>query len=339
MFKFSKPSNAWQRIPLKHRNSALILLFSIGEYLVLRYCVRSLFHLHIGWPGDFTDYDFIIPVPLAFFLLMNKLQNAVSLTLCLQKREAIVHTCLLFCFLALQLSYASVSSFIPVGWKVLWWGFVLSILASSFFLFVPWRYYFTHPHRYLILPCLFIALTLMIHQSTLDFVWDFARSPLSKSVCATLSEVLGPSISCKTLDARMGVLITHPDFKVLISKGCGGLDSFTLFTLCFLLFYLAEKPLLQTLTWIGVFCGGLFLMFSLNVLRISFLFCLALFLKKHFGTYQSYVIFSSFFHAHAGWMIYLLGMHYYFQFILSTAYETSQKRSLGFASSKKGNTA
>lgn len=307
------------------QKALFLFLFPFLEYVLLRGALHRFFKIPIGWSGNFTDYDFLLPVPFAFILLMQFFQKEQPLKLQPQVPILVGNLFLLMSFLMSHFFFYPLREAMGESFMFFWWLCVICILGSAFFLFVSPRYYFKNPNRFLFLPCLAIACSLVFYQNGFEAIWDWVRTPLSQSVCRILGVIWGKSVSCEPIEERTGMLIRHPEFNVLISKGCGGLDSFLLFSISALVFFSFYRRFFKPLFWGPFFGVGFFLMYGLNVFRISFLFCLAILMKKISPSQTSFVLFTQIFHAHLGWFLYFWGIYQYFGLTLQWASRTKIK--------------
>lgn len=296
--------------PLKP--SILVLLVAFLEYVILRLLTKIVFQLSIGWEY-LTDYSLLFPVPIAFLLLLEFLQRGRPLILSLKRRSLLVHCLFLCLFFGVSAFFQQIETVSSLLSRVLWWSSVGGVLGSVFFVFVSPSFYFKNPNRFVILPCLFIALSIVLYENSGPFLWRFIQIPLIPSVCALLHFVSPTSLSCSSIDFGKYLFISHPALKVLVGQGCGGGDGFFLFLFASMIFFVFYKKNFSSLFWLFFLLVGLNFMFFLNVLRICLLFFVGIWIKQVYPTRLGFILFTKLFHTHIGWLLYLFGMSVYWR--------------------------
>ncbi len=301
------------------RAATLILLAPLLECLALRLFLHYGLKLSIGWGGLLTDYDLLLPAPIASIILFSLLQHVRPHQLELRFKTLSLNIVALTIFLGLNLHYDLLRSTFGVGFLSVWWGVLFLTVLSAFFLWVPMSFVVRNPSRWVLFPCLLMAFSVVIYQHSFETLWLVFRAPLSASIDGVLSTILGDRITTQLIDPHGYLLVRHPVLPILIGKGCGGIDSFLLFLCVSSLFFGLARSALSTSQWVAFVLGGVLWTFFLNVLRICALFLSGIFLFKNLPREMATFLVFKFFHVHLGWVIYLAGLELYFGLWLAFA--------------------
>lgn len=293
--------------PLSH--GLLILAPVFGEIVALRLFLKYGFDFRLGFTNT-TDFDFIVPLPIAFLLLMMTLEIGTRCILRLNRIAVLVNVATLVGFILVTWFFDSLARLSPIWLSLAWHFLLLSIAASALCLFVSPRFFLRNPNRAMALPCLLLGLSTYLHGNYFSWAWRYA-GPFTSDVLRHLLGLAGDPSTRTDFTSHMALRLDHPLLSIRIGAGCGGVDGFFFFLLVFLVFFCLHKPRLSRCQWSFAFVGGLVLIFCLNLVRIFLLFFGGIWLKETFGTTVGVAVFKGLFHVHAGWLLYSLGMANY----------------------------
>jgi len=257
-----------------------------------------------------TDYDFLIPAPLAFLLLVNSLEMGARLNLRFNPRGLTATLAGVFFFLVLNIHYETVSAWSPLFFTVVWFSLITAIAVSSFCLWLRPRDYLSNPNHLALIPCVLIGSSFYFYANHFRWLWNLLGGATAGFLHAMFS-FLNISSVTTAYTAEEALRIDHALLSLRIGKGCGGGDAFFYFTLTFLLVSLLFWSGERLFRWFGVFLGGVALMFLLNVVRIVLLFIGGIWLRDYFGHELGTGLFKSIFHLHIGWFLYTVGIFGY----------------------------
>lgn len=300
-------------------NSALVLGFPFLEFIALRYTLHSLLKLQIGFGSWMVDADLLFPLPCAFLVYFFCLSEARSPEIRLRAKETILHLGLLFLFLCFSFFYQPLSSQHGVAFKCFWWVMALSTLGSGFFVWLGPRFYFDNPNRLSFIPCLIMAVSILLTKQFYFVAWEGMRQWLHFSVCPIVQVVTGERALCLMTEAvnRVGqrqpmLSIISSFLRIHLGPPCGGMDGLLFFWSLSLTVWILFKESLTVGYWFLATAVGLVCMMLLNALRIGLLFSFSILLNHHSQSKLGSAIFLQLGHLHAGWVIYLVfGVAYY----------------------------
>jgi exosortase/archaeosortase family protein len=312
-------------IPLKNTGATLrksifkalvLILLPCLEYLALRYYLHSILNLHIGWNAALTDFNLLIPVPLAFTVFIILLDRSEKLTLSVKIPETIFHVSALATFLLVNQCYVWLLSRFGLIFQIFWWGGALAVFTSSVGLWGGVKYYWKNPNRSSLLICLMIAFTSVLTGLFIEYPWKSIVEPLARLICGALHPFLGSSIQCGVQWGNQ-LLLVHPAFATRIASACGGFDGYVLM---YVVLALVSTLAARALVWWEYLTFGIlgFLMMTvLNVVRIAALFFIGLTLVQRQGWESGSRIFEIAFHANLGWILYTVGLYQFGRLILA----------------------
>lgn len=291
-----------------------ILVVPMVQLVFLRYFLHSTLGLHFGF-RDITDYDFLLPAPIAFFVLIYLLDKGELLILRLQKKYLILSTIFFLAFVLLNIHFDQVAYLSPVLFASSWFFCLFAMLVTSLCLWVSPRYFYKNPNRFAFLPCVLIACSVALHTRFIKAPWGPFATHLSLSLRPFINFVLGESVVTSITEEKI-LTIQHPLLLLRIGKGCGGMESFFYFSFLFGLFATFKRAMATTLQWVIGFCVGLILMYFANLLRILLLFQIGVWLISNFGIVLGREMLIFLFHANLGWILYSIVIASYFSFLI-----------------------
>ncbi len=297
------------------KKAFLLALLPVIELVFLRVYLHSFLNLRIGFPG-MTDYDFFIPGPVAFLLLVYSLESGKSSRLKIQKNILLTNLLLLaLCVLNGHL-YSSVSSFSSFLWRSSFFVLLIGLVASGFGSFISFSYYFKNPNRISIIPATLIAFIFPIYMLLFQKVWGSFSFFTSTGVEKLTRLLFGNAVEISLSPSRY-LILDHELLKVRIGQGCIGGDGVLLFTFVTLMLMILFRKSVTRFQWFLVFLSGLVVMYLVNLVRIIFLFVLGIALMKTFESERAMLIFKLTAHTHLGWILYLTSIASYFSLLFS----------------------
>ncbi len=291
------------------RRALLILTWPLFQLLFLRLFLHEFLQLRFGF-GDITDFDLLLPAPIAFVVLMHALEQAQDCELRFQKWPTIVNVIALGLFLLVNNFYEDLNAINAVGSVSLWFALLGTMIASAFCVVVKPRYYLKNANSFAFLPCSLIAGSLFFYTNGFHEGWTVLGSMTSVSLYGIFKLIPFTDAIC-FFNGNSEVALEHPLFTASIGKACGGFESFFFFTLVYLLAHTLQSKKIGALKSLSVYSGGIFLMFVLNLFRIVFLFYTAIGLKQILPPKLAINIFKLCFHANFGWILYTAGIFSY----------------------------
>ena len=298
------------RISAATTNRALLILtWPFVQLLLLRFYLHSVLGLRLGF-GNTTDFDYIIPAPIAFIVLMQVLEDALPSKLSLQRVPLLINLVSTVLFVILNHAYDALSLVSPFGLVSVWFGLLTIIGVSGFCVFVAPSYYAKNPNRFAFLPCILIGTSLFFYTNSFHEGWNWLGSFTSTIIYEFFARI--PFAQITSAFSKEGELtISHPLFAVRIAKACGGFDSFFFFSLAFLLAATLYGKAVRFTKLLIIYSGGILMMYVLNLFRILFLFYVGIWLQKVLPYKTAINIFKLFFHIHFGWFLYSAGILWY----------------------------
>lgn len=275
--------------------------------------MRLYLHRGLGLRFGFanaTDFDFLIPAPVAFALFVYALESARPIRAKLNRPAILINLSVLALFLVVNYCYESLSALAPIAYVVAWATLLATVALTSFCWFVTPREWITNPNRIAILPCVLIGSSLYFYQNAFRDLWMVLGEATSLTIHALFSWIPFSDVTA-VFTPEDAVRIDHPLLSVRISQGCGGGDAFFFFTLAFLLAMVLRARRSGNARAFTVYVGGLAMMFVLNIIRIVVLFFGGIALRRYFGIEAGTNLFKALFHLHFGWLIYAAGIAVY----------------------------
>ena len=228
-------------MPLK---ALYLLLFPVFEFFFLRVYLHSYLKLQIGYSG-MTDYDFVCPSIIAFILMIALMDSRENLKLRFNRTGAILNITLFSLFLITNHHYSSLNAFSIFSsfWVVL----AISTILSSLFVWMKPSVFWNHSYSFLIWPAAAAGISKVAFRHVLAPLWDPLTKATGLVACATVSPILGDSLTCEFDFVSSGATyqrLLHPNFGLAIGSGCGGMEgiSFVLF-MCLLVLMVKRTPL------------------------------------------------------------------------------------------------
>lgn len=286
----------------------LWLLLPAAELVSLRLFLKFVLELKIGFYRT-TDFDYFFSVPVAACVLVHCLRQARPLIFSLQRKVLVLNLLSVTGFLALNLY---IKFFSQGNFPAFFWGMSLvSLVATSFFVFLPFSCFTRNPNRFVIFPVLLIVFIFPLFMSLPEVIWEKFGALTSHAIQSIFQTFFSDSVTVG-FNKFNRLTLKYPNHLVLIGRGCGGLDGMFLFLITFFIFIsLYREDLSPLKTSILLLMGGL-LMFIVNLLRIFLLFWMGVFLKVLFGYETGESLFRGIAHTHLGWILYLLALSVFF---------------------------
>jgi len=280
--------------------SIKLLIIPFAEVVALRWFLHSVLGLRLGFVG-FTDYDFILPMPLSFLIWFWTMNRVKPFRLGFSIPILILNLTLVLAFIGLNLLF-DLRKFTPGFWSMgLWWILFVAIFASALSIGIGFRQFLSHPSKFSLVPALMICFSIVATQNWGGAVWPI----ISRAIESSWDLIL----PFKLLRSSSNLILVHPSLTLRIGLGCSGIDG--------LLFYMATFSLLWPLgspfclakgRWLLVFAVGFFLQYVLNLLRIALLFVIGIFLIRYLGVKQGTSLLMNLFHLHLGYALYVTVM-------------------------------
>jgi len=293
--------------------ASVVLLLPVTLLVLLRLFLHQVLGLRIGFTYV-TDFDFLLPAPLAFYILMYVLERGEPLRLKLQTVPLAIVCIAVGVFLSLNINFEGVSHLAPWAFTSLWFLSLTTIVVASLCACVPPAYYYRNPNRYVFLPCTLIALSVAIHTRFITAPWSPFATMTSHTVGYFFSSAFGKAVQI-SFTAEDALKVIHPKLSVRIGQGCGGMEGFSFFSLLFLIYYSLRRNYSTKLQWTLFYLTGVIGMYFVNVARIISLFVSGILLRQHLGLEMGTDIFRALFHTHLGWVFFSLWSAAYFVFL------------------------
>lgn len=286
--------------------SFFLLLLPVFEVFFLRVYLHQVLKVHLEW-AYVTDFDFIVPGPVAFTIYVLVLSRKCKPQLQLQEKVLGANLIAVGTFLVIN-HYFDRLSLINTHVYILVWIFnFFLIVVTAFSSFISPKFYLKNENRYLFLPILLILFCPLFARRALLPIWPTFSLATGTGVCALLQTVLGDTVQClQATQLEPRLIIRHTDQAVSIGRKGAGLDTFFLFGYFVLILASLKPKLFKWWRWGVFFSSGIFLGFLLNFFRIASFFYLSIILKGILGEETSIDIFVNLFHLHFGWVFYLV---------------------------------
>jgi exosortase/archaeosortase family protein len=278
-----------------------LLLGPVAQTILLVDRFQRLFGVRL-LPADANAYDYICPAIFATFLLLLVWMKTEKVALRLQKKILGANLVLF----GLLMGVTEIFSGSPVFF-VAWLVAALAVIGSAFFLFVEPTYYFRHSERRMIFPALLLGCSTFISNTAVYFLSKPLTWVTGRIVYGVVR--LFSPVSYKVVEmpsAPEATRIVGSQLTMLVVWGCSGLQGISFFLLAFTFIYLLKPRLFRRKEWGAFFLLGVTYVFCLNAVRISFLFLMSEFVFNRP---------SVLFHDSIGWVIYSVGIYFYFRWI------------------------
>ncbi|MBI1860442.1 MAG: hypothetical protein HYR96_05955 [Deltaproteobacteria bacterium] len=292
-----------------------ILVVPLTEFLLFRFWLHSILKIQIGFPF-LTDYDFVCPGLLAFFILMIRLQEGEPLRLKWQGHQALAHAALVGIFVGLSLLYPFLKTAGLVG---LWYGAAAVALGSGFFVFVEVRYYFARRNWCRVLAAIPIASSKVIARQVFSVLWVPAMHVTGTLVYGALRPIFSNLSRTTYLTHRQEeyVHVSNGTYTLAIGVGCSGLEGVGFVAAALLFTLMLDPKRLTPFSWVNCFLVGILGFYLLNVLRLSLVFSLATLLLKYWGHDVAMITALALVHDSMGWLLHGLGFLILYRWIYS----------------------
>lgn len=290
-----------------------LMLLPIAELIVLRWYLHSFLNLRIGFNGT-TDYDYFLPGPLAFFLLIYSLekgQTSQNLGLQVQPRYLFANVSCFVLFLLLNHFYQPLQIAAPNIFSVFWLGLLVGTVCTALVCFSPLSYFSRNPNRIALVPAVLIAFLLPLYMTSFSSIWKFF-SAFTYGGVEWIVQATMENAAQTSLDAENYLILSHPTLALRIGQGCIGLEGLLLFSLVTLTLFLVERWMFTARQWVLIYASGLIYMYGVNLFRIVLLFLSGIALREHLGLKLGTQLFLTVAHAHVGWILYFIAIGFYF---------------------------
>lgn len=291
------------------RKGCSVLFWPVAQLILLRWYLHHGLELRFGFANT-TDFDFLLPVPVAFFFLFYALDSVKPLTLRLNRWGLLTNLVSLGLFIAFNQNYEAIALISPELVNQIWFGLLALVTFSAACLWLRPSDYLQNPNRLAFIPCLFIGSSLYLYQNAWRWLWLGFGEATSFAIQKIFQYFPSNSIVA-TFTPEEAVRLDHAALSVRIGRGCGGGDAVFFFVLVFALMILMNPKRAKKIHWMASFAVGLAWMFALNLLRIILLFFVGIALRKHLGVEVGTDLFKLIFHTHVGWLLYVAGIYLY----------------------------
>jgi exosortase/archaeosortase family protein len=311
------------------KHSALLLLWPLTQFALLRYYLHYTLRIRIGWPA-ITDLDLMVPCLAAFCIFIISLERERPVPFRFQRKMAIFNLTGFFLFATLNLWFNEGRDAGGVVFMTVWVMAVLTVLFSGFAVFTPVSFYVKNRNRVALIPCTFIALSMVIYIRTLDWIWPTLAPLAAHSTCLIL-KLVSSNAQCHFNQANY-LVVAIPPFYISINRGCSGFDALFLFVSMNMLLLILKPGMLTAFQWVASFVVGLCAMYVTNILRIVLFFEFGHFLGETWGYGETWVWVKNIFHTNVGWALYLMAMVIYTHALMRFAkFGTAQNAASGNA--------
>lgn len=197
---------------------------------------------------------------------------------------------------------------LSLGWPVfagLWFGFAVLALGSSFFVFVKPSSIYRKLKSYPVETAFGIlaGLAQVLYELINQRFWRWYLSIPTIGAVRGLLRLFG--VHTESTNPRE---IAHPLFTVHVGTPCSGLEGVAFFVFVFSVLAILDWKKHSPRKLFALFTGGTLFMLVLNLLRITVFFLIALWITIQFGKSEGSQWFVWAFHAHIGWIFYLIGI-------------------------------
>lgn len=288
------------------RLTLLLLCLPALELALLRWVLKYGLGVKIGW-NLATDYDFLIPIPIACWIAVIALTQAMQVSLRFSLRSLWWNLTSVGIFFLANFYWAPFKASYGMAAEIFWVASLLSLFVSAFSVVIPISFIFRNPNTWVILPSSLIALSTVYSEWILGHFW----TQLCVAVGLTTRMLLSPLPDVQMLISEQfgwRLVLKHPDFAVSIGKKCAGMDGFVLFWQVGTVFMLLFARTARVWHWVSFFSLGTTLMLYLNAMRIAGLFLLGVGLSQSYDYTPSVNSVMLLFHLNLGWLLYVGGI-------------------------------
>jgi exosortase/archaeosortase family protein len=296
---------------LKALSSLKAFAPALLEILLLRRWAHATFGTDLLQLGVHAS-DVYLPLSLGLCFLFLMAQKKNPLPIAVQPAPLVLNLSLLLsAFVVYWKSDALRAAMGPDTLTFLFMSLGLFALLTSFFVLLPWRGVIAkmREERARTLYALFAAQLLVAYPFVLERGWKPMAMWTGQSAYHLLNAV-GIWVQKPLLENSLR--LWNPNFSAYMNMGCSGLEGIFFFLSGFVLVSGYEGRALNVLRTIALCSAGCLMMFALNVFRISAFFAGAVLMEKHLADERGKAFFEWLFHANAGWVLYLLGMWWFF---------------------------
>lgn len=291
----------------------LLLAAPIFELILLRLFLRYGLELRLGFPG-FTDYEVLFTAPLGFLAFLWALEQEKKMAIRFQSKCASLNFIFLVQFIVLNICFLDVQTHLRDVFFPIWWMNLVLVLGSSFFIWIPPRTIFNNKNFWAIIPSLVMVFSVVIYMKWGNPFWQNAIKKMGWLTQEFLTRV--GDQSTKVFAGRRFLQLRNDVFVMHVGQGCSGFDGVLFFLAGFSVFSALNWKIFRAMSWFLALVSGVLLFLMLNVLRIVSLFGLASYSIQTWGYEKGQALAMGYFHAHAGYILYALGLWSYF-FVLS----------------------
>lgn len=291
------------------RKGLSVLFWPLVQLVLLRWYLHYGLDLRFGFANT-TDFDFLLPVPVAFFFLFYALDSAKPLALRLNRWGLLVNLVSLSLFIAFNQHYDALTAAAPEIANQVWFLLLTVVALSAGCIWLRPSDYLKNPNRLAFIPCLFIGSSLYLYQNAWRWLW-LAFGEATSFAIQKIFQFVPADFVVATFTPEEAVRLDHPALSVRIGRGCGGGDAVFFFVLVFALMILMNPKRAKKIHWMVSFVVGLVWMFGINLFRIVLLFFVGIALRKHLGVEVGTDLFKLLFHTHLGWLLYVGGIYMY----------------------------
>lgn len=283
--------------------TALVLVLPAVELLLFRLWLRYGLELRLGLPG-FVDYDLVLPCVISFFFFSWLLQKERRAVPTLQVANLLTN-------LVFVMAFAFVSAFFGAldialgraGVVLLWTSLLGGMVLTAFSVWVPFSYLVSHPRRWLLVPGVASASSMVLIKHLYPKTWPYFSSVAAPAICSTI-QAFEPMTQCRW-QSSSHFRIAHPYLQVQFGPPCSGMESLLVFLVGFAVFLAMDTSRLKALRSLYFFLGGILLALGMNIARVAGIFLLSLWGNKILGPVNYGTDFLvTFFHLHLGWVFY-----------------------------------
>lgn len=298
------------------RKAMAILGIPVGEFLFLRVLLHSGLGIRIGYWG-MTDYDWLFPSAIAFFILMFAFQRTTPLELKLSRPMLFANTALLVTFILFSASFADALTDGNLLARVIWFAWAALTLGSSLFLFVSPKYFYCHADRVLLIPFFLLAGSKVIGRHFFSFLWQ-PIADLTGLVAYRVAHLFSSDVAQNIHVTGAGERFTplnHPLFTVAIGIGCGGLEGIFFLLFALVLLYFVDRRKFTPTQWSLIAGIGVLYMYGLNIARIVVFYGISITAIKAAGAEAGVRAAIALFHSSIGWVMYSIGLVVFYGFM------------------------
>lgn len=282
----------------------IVMSLPAAELILLRWYLHSVANIRLGF-SYVTDFDFLLPVPLAFMLVMYVLERVGPCILSLKRKWILLNSGFVILFLVVNHASGRLASW--VLFSLIWDLLLFSVILTAFCCFVAPSFYVKNPNRFVLVPALVIAFCVVLEMNFFSSIWRHFAPVLTASVGWLAKAALGGHITA-FMEPEGMLRINHPQLSLLLGKGCAGMSGFLFFSMVYLIFLVLKYNNKQFSRWLLGYVSGLLLMHLINTLRIVLFFVAGIWLKNLLGEETGTRLFEMLFHTHLGWLLYSAGI-------------------------------